>query len=265
VALPLLALVVAGQATPVRGQSATEPPPAVIVSVEVRDGVTRGEALHAEHRPREALESFLGALVSDSTRFDALWRAARETVSLGMLAGERAEAKRWFSTGEEYARRAIRSDPESALGHQWLAITMGRRALLENPGERVGLAESIRASAQKAIALDPTAAGAHNALGQWHAELEGLGGLARFIAERFLGAETFAEASWDEAERHLARAVELEPEALIHRVALAKVYLATDRPRLARAQLERAIGLPLAEPTDRLTRTEAEDLLRELG
>lgn len=233
------------------------------VTVTVRDGVTRADDLHADLRPAEALESLRGALQTDSTRFDALWRASREAVNLGMLADD-DEAGAWYATAVDFAERAVGARPDSARGYQWLSIALGRQALLEGPRSRVRLAVAVRENALRALQIDSTAAGAHNVLGEWHAEIQRLGGLSRFAAERLLGAETFRLASWDEAVRHLTRAVELGPEVIIHRLALARVYLDLGQEAEAMTNLLRAVELPILQPTDPLLRREAEELLRRL-
>jgi tetratricopeptide (TPR) repeat protein len=233
-------------------------------AVTVRDGVTRADDFHAALRPAEALESLRGALQSDSTRFDALWRASRETVNLGMLAADDDEARAWYAASVDFAERAVRSAPDSANGYQWLSIALGRLALSEGPKTRVRLAVQVRENALLAVQIDSTAAGAHNVLGEWHAEIQRLGGLTRFAAERILGADTFRLASWEEAVHHLNRAIELEPDALIHRLALARVYLDLGQQADARTQLIVAIELPTLQPTDPASRREAEALLRRI-
>ena len=234
------------------------------VTVTVRDGVTRADVFHADLRPADALESLRGALQRDSTRFDALWRGSRETVNLGMLADDDDDARAWYAAAVDFAQRAVRSQPDSASGYQWLSIALGRQALLEGPQTRVRLAGQVRDNARMALEIDSTAAGAHNVMGEWHAEIQRLGGLTRFAAERLLGADTFRLASWDEAVRHLTRAVELEPEAIIHRLALARVYLDLGQEAEAVTQLLRAVELPTLQPTDPLNRREAQELLRRL-
>ncbi|NNK63097.1 MAG: hypothetical protein HKO98_07765 [Gemmatimonadetes bacterium] len=245
-----------------RGQ---EPTVGDVVSVTVRDGVTRSDELHIAMRPEAALEALRGVLDHQPERFDALWRAARETVNLGMLSEDRDTARRWYEDAVAYATRAVELEPDSAVAHQWYAIALGRKALSRSPGERVDLSVQVRAAARRAIDLDDASAGAHNVLGQWHAEIQRLSGLTRFVAERLLGGATFREASWDAAELHLRKAIDLEPNALVHRVALARVYLDLEQVAEARAELERALGLPDAAPTDPVTRREAASLLREIG
>lgn len=230
----------------------------------VRDGVTRADEYHAALDPAAALESLRGALASDSTRYDALWRAARETVNLGMLTDDEEQARAWYEASVEYAERAVRQSPDSAQGYQWLSIALGRAALAVGPRKRVDYAVAVRENALRAVEIDSTAAGAWNVLGEWHAEIKRLNGLTRFAAQRLLGADTFGLASWSEAERLLKRAIELEPEAVIHRLALARVYVDLERRAEAREQLNRAIELPTVQPTDDQSRREAEELLRDL-
>jgi tetratricopeptide (TPR) repeat protein len=216
-------------------------------------------------RPDAALEALRGVLDHQPNRFDALWRAARETVNLGMLSGDRNDARRWYRDAVDFAQRAVDLEPDSAVAHQWYAIALGRMALSRSPGERVDLSVQVREAALRAIEIDEASAGAHNVLGQWHAEIQRLSGITRFVAERLLGGATFREASWEAAERHLRRAIDLEPDALVHRVALARVYLDLERVTAARTELERALDLPDSAPTDPVTRSEAASLLREIG
>ncbi len=227
--------------------------------------IVEGDELHRRLRPLDALESYQTLLRRDSTHAAALWRAAREAVNLGMLTGDAGARAEWYESAEAYARRAVASDSSSADGWTWLAIALGRRALGEGPRTKVRLSTEIREAALRALELDPDAAAAHHVLGEWHAEIRRLGGLTRFAARTLLGADTFDEATWADAERHLRRAVELEPGGLIHRLALARLLLDRDRPDEARLELQEVLDRPAVEPTDARHKQEAQDLLRDLA
>lgn len=229
------------------------------------DDLARGDDLHHRMRPLEALEVYQNVLAHDSTRVDALWRAAREAVNLGMLTRDDGARTEWYESAIAYGRRAVAIDTASVEGWVWLAIAQGRRALNVGPRARVRLANEIHASAQRALALDSTAAAAHHVLGEWHAEIRRLGGLTRFTARTLLGAEAFDQASWDDAEHHLRRAVELDPHGLIHHLALARVLLDRDQTDDARTHLEAVLTRPAREPTDALHKQAAQELLRDLS
>jgi FimV-like protein len=126
------------------------------------------------------------------------------------------------------------------------------------------VAEEVRALAERALAADSTHDGAHHLLGRWHLEVMRLSGVERLVARTFLGARSLGRASWTEAERELARAVALDSTRIYHRLDLARVYLATGRPDLARAHLERIATLPDRVAADSAYRAEARALLERL-
>lgn len=252
----LLVAFAIGHATSLRAQDDTPPGDAV---------VERGDELHALMRPLAAYDVYQEALTRDSTHYAALWRSAREAVNLGMLTGDEEARDEWYRTAVGHARRAVEADSTGSDGLVWLAISLGRQALHEGARTRVRLADEMRGIALRALEADSMSASAHHVLGEWNAEIERLGGLSRFAARTLLGADTFDEASWDDAEMHLRRAVELDPRGLIHRLALARVFLDRDRPDEARSQLREVLELPAVEPTDALHKQEAQELLRDLG
>lgn len=227
-------------------------------------GIRLGDAAHAALRPLDALQAYRGVLDADPDRFDALWKASREAVSLGMLAGDEVDGKRRYTEAAAWARHAVAVRPDAAEGHEWLAISLGRLALQEGPRTRVHLAGEIRATALRALEIDPDNAAAHHVLGEWHAEVRRLSGLTRWAARKLLGADAFDQASWEVAERHLRRAVELEPTGLIHHLALARALLDLDRVEEARAELGEVLARPPLEPTDPLHAQEARRLLERL-
>jgi len=223
--------------------------------------IAAGEQAHTMLRPLDALSRFEGVLRTDSANYDALWRASREAVDLGMLATRRDVEARWYGRAERYGRRAVRLRPAGVEGLEWLAITLGREALDEGPRQKVRLALEIRGLALKTLVLDPRSAAAHHILGMWNAEVRRLSGITRWTARKFLRAEVFREASWAEAERHLRAAVRLDPGGLIHHLDLAEVYLDLHRPEEARRELREVLERPAVEPTDPLLKERARDLL----
>jgi len=227
--------------------------------------IALGDEQHRQLRPLEALAHFREVLEADPGEPEALWRAAREAVSLGMLAMSSEDARRWYGTAEGYARSAVELEPERVEGHHWLAVALGRRALKEGPRIRVRLAEEVRDQGLRILELDPNHPGGHHILGQWHAEVLRLSGISRMVARTLLGGGTFNRASWDEAERHLLTAVERAPEGLIHHLELARVLLDRGEEERGRAALREVLDRPAAAPVDPLLKQQAMDLLRSLN
>ena len=72
-------------------------------------------------------------------------------------------------------------------------------------------------------------------------------------------------ASFAEAERHLRKAIELEPENLIHRLELGFVYRAEGREADARREFERGLDMPSNAKHDEIAKVRARDALKTLG
>lgn len=227
--------------------------------------IRQGDAAHTALRPGEALEAFLAVLASEPGNYDALWRASRESVNLGMLAPGPEERKSHYAAAEAMARRARAARPGGVEGAEWLAIAMGRQALDQGPRARARYAVEVRTVALEALALDSLNAGAHHVLGMWHAEVRRLSGVERWLAQRVLGAADFKEASWEAAERHLRRAVDLEGSGLIHHLDLAGIYRDTGRAEEARQSLRQVLERPAVEPVDPLHKQAAQEILRALA
>jgi tetratricopeptide (TPR) repeat protein len=254
----LLVLLVLFLPRPAAAQTARAHVPALM---DTKARIAAGDAAHVGLRPVDAWNVFRAIVEERPDEYAAIWRGAREAVSLGMLAREDHDRVRWYESAEEYARRAVRVAPDRVEGYEWLGITLGRRALDEGPRTKARLAVEIREVALRALEVDSTNAGAHHVLGEWHAEVRRLNRVTRWAARKLLGADVLKEASWEEAERHLRRAVDLEPSSLIHHLALGTLLLERGHEEEGRAELERVLALPTAEPTDPLNRQQAQDLL----
>jgi tetratricopeptide (TPR) repeat protein len=245
---------------PVAAQSPVLPYP-----VALEGPANRLDEFHQRLDPEAALDLADSLLLEDATNYEYLWRAARAAVSLGMLAGVPKETSRYFDRAEAYARDAVDVNPDGTMGHHFVAVTMGQRALNQGIRTRVAMAEEVRQQAEIVLALDSTFAGAYHVLGRWHAEVKRLGRVSGFLARRLFGGDRFGDASWEEAERLMRHAIELDPYASMHALELARILIDTDRPDEARAELSRALDLPVREPIDPLYHQQAQELLRELG
>ncbi len=233
----------------------------VLTSGDVERLVRQSDAAHASFDLKAALDLLDDALDVAPDDYEALWRATREAVNLGMLASSGDDAKAWYQTAVGYARRAREANPEGIEGGEWLAIALGREALHEGPRSRVRMAVEIREVALETLARDSTNAGAHHVLGEWNAQIRRLSGVERWMARKLLGGSVFEEANWEDAERHLRLAIRFDPDGLIHYLDLARVYQDTGREEDALRLAADVLAKPSIEPSDALTKKEAEALI----
>lgn len=195
--------------------------------------IALGDRDHAALNPAGALKHYEAALAVEPNNSDALTKAAYDAVDLGEFNPNADQQTALYRSAEQYARRAVAANPGSAEAHFQLALALGRNALTMGARDRVKFAGEVRAQALEALRLDPKHSGALHVMGVWNAEVMRLNGLTRLIARKLLGGGVFSEASWDNAQTYLERAVALDPNRITHRLDLAEVYV--DRGEKAKA------------------------------
>jgi tetratricopeptide (TPR) repeat protein len=234
--------------------------------VQREERLLAADQLYHTRRPQAALQSYSLLLEDLPDDVEILCRASRAALSAGWIEEDEPVSVGWYRQAEALARRAVSLDPESSAAHFWLAAAVGRRAQVAGGGLRstARLADEAYREAARTLELDSLHAGAHNLLGQLHYEVMDAPWLVRVIGLRFVGRLEF-EASWDEAERLLEKARTLAPDELLGRLELARLYLRTDRPELARPELEVAATLTSRQAQDEYFRSQVEAMLASLG
>ncbi len=238
--------------------------PGALHAQTIRELLTNGNA-ELEGKPLDyVLEHYETALRSDSSAYDAAWKASLAAVTLAESGGGRRDSL--LAEGIRYGRRAVAIDPAAAEGHFCLAQALGRKALtLQNPRDRAKFAVEIRAEALAALAITPQHAGAKHVLGLWHQNIMELSAIERLMAKTIPGTDYIAEASWEDAERYLEAAVELAPDRFIHRLDLGRLYVLRKQPEKALEQFRWILANPSTDYNDDWYRRYAEAEVNKLG
>ena len=218
-----------------------------------------------ETNPTSALAHYEAAVKADPTDFDALTKASYAAIEVGQGAGDKDQQRAYYKQAEALARRAIQARPNAAEGHFVLATALGRTAQTLGARDRIRYAADVRSEALEALKYDPRHAGALHVMGMWNAEVMRLNGIARFMAKNFLGGQVFASANWNDAQRYLEQAVQIEPQRITHRIDLAQVYLDRGNKEKAREQLDAIAAAPAREPNDAAYKRQAEALRSKTG
>ncbi len=162
----------------------------------------------------------------------------------------------WFQKAEKAAKRAIQEDPENPEAYFELARALGRLAQYRGILQSLSLAAGVRDNLKKALKLRPDYASAMVALALWHLELsqKGVGWLYGANAGQVIPL--------------FERAIELEPDRIIHRYEYARALYRLGKKREALKQLEVALSLWPQDARDTYVLEEAqafvEKLLKEL-
>jgi tetratricopeptide (TPR) repeat protein len=163
-----------------------------------------------------------------------------------------------------HARGAVKAAPDSASGHVWLAVALGRQALKEGPKTRLALSREIKSEVDRALELDPGIGRAWHVRGAWNRKIASLNLVERMAANTVLGGVPRG-ASMENAVRDFEKAVALEPAYVNHRLELGRTYLELERWDDARRELEKAVALPpTSGPRDAHHQTEARALLARI-
>jgi len=231
----------------------------------VATDIARGDSAYAAFNIELALDRYEAAIGADSTNADALGKASRTAVDLGESLTDAARKKELFRRGERYARLAVAADSNNAEGWFHLARALGRTALSVGVRDRVKYAVEVRKSAQRALALHPDHAGALHVLGMWNAEVKRLSGFELFFARRFLGGGVLGQANWKDAVSYMERAVEVDPDRIVHKLDLAGIYDDVGEKAKSRAMYESVISSTVRmDYNDALYKKQAEEALKRL-
>lgn len=238
--------------------------PARAIAQSAAEHIALGDRSHAAMNAPAALRHYEEAIKVDPRSYEALWKATREAVDVGLYTDDEQERNRLYSAAELYARRAVEANPADAEGHFNLARALGRKALSLGKRDQVKYAGDVRTHALEALKLDPRSAGALHVMGMWNYNVMQLSGMTRFFAKQFLGGKVFDSANWDDAQRYMEESVKYDPNVLVHHLDLARVYAARDDKDRARAQYELTIKGTPTEYNDKRFQAEAAEELRKL-
>jgi tetratricopeptide (TPR) repeat protein len=223
------------------------------------------EGLAAESRleTRRALELFLAAEQAGNADAFLLQKIARQYSDLAVDLETKTEKKAALERALDYSLRAVALDPNNAENVLSVAVCHGKLATYSDIRDKVRYSRLVRENAERAIALSPRYAWAHHLLGRWHTEVASLGTTAQFFLKLFYGG--LPPASGREAVRFLERAVELEPDQLVHHLELGFAYAAAEQPDRARAAFETGLAMPSREKHDDLAKERARTALARLS
>ena len=136
-------------------------------------------------------------------------------------------------------------------------------ALWSSNQRKIEISRTVRERVASALALSPDDDVALHVLGRWEYEMSCVSFAVRVAVKMMYGG--LEVGSIEAAHRCLARAIELRPERLVHRVVMARILLKQNRKDEAVVELQTALGLGIEDVNAELERAEATRMLAKLG
>lgn len=235
---------------------------------EVSQLLQKADALYASFKPKEALSELLKVLQLDPRNHEALSKVSRVYIDFGDVIPETTadwqERKlKQYRIAEEYARKAVKADPNGTWGHFYVAASLGKITMQSSIPKQIDLAKEIRTEVEKAIALDPQNGYAYHVYGVWHRKMAEIGQMSRLLSVAVLW-RSVPKGSLEKSVEHLKKAISFNPTVVSHHLELARTYVAMGQWQLARNSLKTAQELPIQFSDDPQNKREAQQLLQEI-
>jgi tetratricopeptide (TPR) repeat protein len=206
-----------------------------------------------------ALEAYLLALDQNPENIQALINASYYSSRVGNRKS-RDEQIKLFQQALKWAHQAIELQPESAEAHLVLSIALGRIALVAPARERMKYSLQIEVEAERALQLNPNLAGAMHIMGLWHYRMANLSAAEMEAANELYG-QIPAEVSMEKALDYLEKAVAAQPDFVLYRYDLARIYWQAKQIPEAREQLQFLLELPDSTVDDVPLKLKAREML----
>ncbi|MCX7973464.1 MAG: tetratricopeptide repeat protein [Candidatus Aminicenantes bacterium] len=231
------------------------------------DHIASGDRYYAQFDDQKALAEYQKAVDLEPENYQALWKLARALIDVADSLPPQdketpARQKKMYSQAEEYARRAVKVNPQDTWGYFYLSAGMGKRALMLGKKEQIEMSRQVKAAIEKALELDPSNDLAYHALGRWHRRMAEIGGVKRALGGLLYG--DIPKGSFEEAEKCFKKAIELRPNYTNHYLELGRTYLAMDKKDLARQAWEKCLECPITTSKCELYKKEASEELAKL-
>ena len=225
--------------------------------------IEKGDAYYAKLDASEALKFYLPAEKLEPDNVRLLVRISREYRHLMTDAGRAEEKVGFASTAVGYAKRAATLAPNDSEAQLALAISYGKLQPYQSNREKLEASRVIKDAADRAIQLDPRSDLGWHVLGRYHMAFAEVGPAKRALAQLTFGVK-LPGSTYDDAARCFERAIQLNPNRLMHYIELGRVYARMGRFVEAKRLIKQGLGMQDTEKDDPETKRLGRETLATL-
>jgi tetratricopeptide (TPR) repeat protein len=210
--------------------------------------IKKGDDFDLKLQAAEALDFYLAAEKLEPKSASLLLRIARQYRHLMVDATTREEKLRLGGIGLNYALRASALGPNDSEAQLSPAISYGKMVPLQGIKEQIESARRIKEAVDKAIKLDPRNDLAWDVLGRWNKVLADVNGLKRAVGSLLFG--ELLTGSNAEAVLCFQKAIEINPNRLMHYIELGQTYAQMGNIADARRLIAKGLAMPDGDKDD---------------
>ena len=231
-------------------------------SPEVGDLILKGDAYDQTFHAAEALQFYLPAEKLEPANVRNLVRIARQYRHL-MTDAKKLETKLQLGKNAlDYSNRAAAAGPNDSDAQVAAGITYGKMVPLLGNKEQVEASSRIKASAEKAIKVDPLNDTAWYVLGRWHKAVTEVGAFKRTMGGLIYG--KLPTSTYEAAASCFEKAIAINPTRLMHYIELGRTYAQSGKKEEARRYLTKGLAMPDLEKDDPETKKRGKETLAKL-
>ena len=242
-------------------------PFSVVVALLVTSGVraetadeliAEGDLFYARLQASEALKYYLPAEKLEPNNVRLLVHISREYRHLMSDETDSTKKVKLGNIAVEYAQRAVAAGPKDPEAQLAVAISYGKVQPYEGYRQRFDAVHVIKSAADRTIALDPHNDLGWHVLGRWYEGLAEVDPLHRTLAQGLGG---LPPATYQDAATCFKKAIQLNPNRLMHYIALGKVYVEMGKKDEGCRLIQKGLGMQCTEKDDPQTKHEGEEVL----
>jgi len=225
--------------------------------------MAKGDQLDQQLKANEALNYYLPASKLEPNNAELLVRIARQYRHLMTETSSKKEKLRLGLISLESAQRAANLAPKNAEAQLSPAISYGKMLPYMSSRDQVTNAPKIKESVDRTLALDPQNDTAWHILGRWNRVLASVNVVKRLMAQALYG--NLPKTTNEDALKCLRKAIEINPNRLIHYIELGRIYAQMGNKEEASQYIHKGLAMPDKEADDPEMKEIGRDTLQKLG
>ena len=226
--------------------------------------IAKGDQFDKQLQAKEALEKYLPANKLEPNNVKLLVCIARQYRHLMADTSSNKEKLRLGNISLEFASRAATLAPNNAEAQLSPAISLGKMLPFMGSKDQVNASPRIKAAVDRTLLLDPTNDNAWHILGRWNRVLANTSVVKRVLAKALYDGDLPVTTN-EAAEKCLLKAIEINPNRLMHYIELGRIYAQMGRKEEARKYIQKGMAMPNKEKDDPEMKEIGKQILQKLG